>query len=338
MIEASPRELPEARPVWKSAGGKTRLLPELTRYAPRWFRRYFEPFAGGAALFFHLMAIDGLVSGAVLNDDNPHLANVYRMVAGVVEAVIAELETLQTWHRHGPAEAFKLAKAELNGSSTGFAGLRPGGRQLEDSLSPATPTPSLTRAAALALYLNRTGFNGLWRVNRAGHYNVPLGRYDHQTLDVVRANALRAAAGVLGRSDVEIRCGGYADGARDAGDGDFAFFDPPYAAVNATANFVGYTRNGFGEDEQRGLEMWARELATSGVHVMLSNADVPLVREIYGRPPWRIHAVTAARAINSKGDARGKVGEVIVTSYETGEAGDGESASRRVPAREPAKP
>jgi DNA adenine methylase len=267
-----------ASPIVKWVGGKTKLLPELLARMPESYGRYYEPFAGGAALFFRLAP-----KRAVLADSNPDLIGLYTVVARDVNAVIRRLQA----HRDAHDEAhYYDMRTRWND------------RDVEWS------TPE--RAAAF-IYLNKTCFNGLWRVNRAGAFNVPIGRYTDPPICV--PEALRAAQQVLSRA--EIRRADYRTAVRDAKAGDFLYFDPPYDPVTPTANFTSYTANAFGPDEQRALADTARELVARGCRVMLSNSDTPFIRSIY--KGFRVDRVKCARAINSNAAKRGDVDEVIVT-------------------------
>ncbi len=268
-----------AAPIVKWAGGKTRLLDQLGALRPRLFRRYFEPFLGGGALFFRLAP-----NNAVLSDQNADLINMYRCVAWNVEAVIRRLQIHKK--RHSEDHYYEI-RSWWNDRKA---------RQSD-----------VQRAAAF-LYLNKTCYNGLWRVNSKGLFNVPMGRYDDPPIcDPPR---LRAASLLLRRAD--LVSGQYADGAEPAAAGDFVYFDPPYHPLTATSNFTSYTQDSFTEDDQRELATVARRLTDRGCAVMISNSDTPFIRELYRG--FRIHRVEVARAINSKASARGAVHEVIVTN------------------------
>jgi DNA adenine methylase len=267
-----------ASPIVKWVGGKTKLLPELLARMPERFNRYYEPFAGGAALFFRLAP-----KRAVLADSNPDLIGLYTAVANNVEAVIKRLQG----HRDAHDEAhYYDMRARWNDRDQQWS------------------TPE--RAAAF-IYLTKTCFNGLWRVNRAGAFNVPIGRYTDPPICV--PDALRAAHQVLSRA--EIRRADYRTAVKDAKAGDFLYFDPPYDPVTTTANFTSYTADAFGPDEQRALAETARELVARGCQVMLSNSDTPFIRSIY--KGFRVERVKCPRAINSNAAKRGDVDEVIVT-------------------------
>lgn len=272
----------DAGPVVKWVGGKTRLLPELLERRPTTFRRYFEPFVGGAAMFFRLNPSD-----AVLSDCNPDLVNMYRCVAWNVEAVI---KRLRAHKRNHSTEHYYETRDRFNSTR-----------------GPRQGRTSVERAAAF-IYLNKTCYNGLWRVNSRGGFNVPMGRYTDPP--ICEPTRLRAASRVLQKARLEV--GSYADAVADAGAGDFVYFDPPYHPVSPTANFTSYTAGDFGEDDQRELASLVRHLDERGVHVMLSNSDTPFIRKLYRG--LRVDTVTCARAINSKASSRGAVNEVIVTN------------------------
>ncbi len=267
-----------ASPIVKWVGGKTKLLGELLARMPERYGRYYEPFAGGAALFFRLAP-----RRAVLADSNPDLIGLYTVVRSDVNAVIRRLQA----HRdqHDDAYYYEM-RARWNDRDTSWS------------------TPE--RAAAF-IYLNKTCFNGLWRVNRAGAFNVPIGRYTDPPICV--PEALRAAQHVL--SHAEIRRADYRTAVRDAKAGDFLYFDPPYDPVTTTANFTSYTADSFGPDEQRALADTARELVARGCQVMLSNSDTPFIRSLY--KGFRVDRVKCPRAINSNAAKRGDVDELIIT-------------------------
>ena len=267
-----------AHPIVKWVGGKTRLLPELLSRLPERFGRYYEPFAGGAALFFRVAP-----RRAVLADSNADLIGLYTAVAANVDAVIRRLEM---HHKAHDESHYYDMRAKWN----------------DRDVSWQTPE----RAAAF-IYLNKTCFNGLWRVNRAGAFNVPIGRYTDPPICV--PDALRAAHDVLSRA--ELRCADYRTAVADAKAGDFLYFDPPYDPVTPTANFTSYSADGFGPDDQRALADTARQLVARGCKVMLSNSDTPFIRSIY--KGFRVERVKCPRAINSNAAKRGDVDELLIT-------------------------
>jgi len=273
------RSRAEARPFLKWAGGKSQLLSELFARVPRSFGRYFEPFLGGGALFFALQS-NGHTVEAYLSDANAKLIDTYRAVRDEVETVIAELTTFAN-----DREAYYTVRA-----------MRP------DELGPAL-------RAARFIYLNKTCYNGLYRENQRGEFNVPFGRYKNPR--ICDAEKLRAAALTL--REVQLECHDFGKMLDMAKAGDFVYLDPPYDPLSATSSFTSYHEDGFGEEEQRRLAATVRELDRHGVYVVLSNSDTQLIRELY--KGLIVDDVQAARAINSKAERRGKIGELIVRNY-----------------------
>ncbi len=273
------RPLPDAvaSPVIKWVGGKSKLLPDLLSRMPERFGRYYEPFAGGAALFFRVAP-----ERALLADYNADLINLYTVIASDVGAVIKKLEL----HREQHSEAhYYDVRTRWNDREINWA--------------------TADRAATF-IYLNKTCFNGLWRVNRSGAFNVPIGRYVDPPICV--PDTLRAARNLLAR--VELKCCDYKTAVETAKRNDFLYFDPPYDPVAPTANFTSYTNQAFGPDQQRELAETARMLVARGCRVMLSNSDTPFIRSLY--KGFQIDRVKCSRAINSNASKRGEVDEVIV--------------------------
>lgn len=267
-------DAPHARPFLKWAGGKSQLLPEILARFPPAFRRYHEPFLGGGAVFFALAP-----ARATLSDINADLVAAYEALRDDVEGVIAELRQHRAEEEH-----YYRVRAQSSASLGRAAG------------------------AARTIFLNRTCYNGLYRVNSKGEFNVPYGRYAHPT--ICNADNLRLAAIAL--QNVELRCENALAVGALAARGDLVYFDPPYDPLSTTSSFTSYARGGFGRDEQAALADVFGTLAERGVHVVLSNSDTPLIRDLYAR--FRIESVYARRAINSRADRRGHVREVIVTA------------------------
>lgn len=243
---------------------------------PRTFRCYYEPFFGGGALFFHLAP-----PRAVVSDLNADLMNMYCCVAESVEGVMERLEVLRSRHSK---EHYYIIRDQWND------------RNGESDIA----------RAAMFIYLNKTNFNGLWRVNKKGKFNVPIGNYKNPRIFDV--DQMRAAAALLQKAD--LRTGSYQEVVKDAGPGDLVYFDPPYVPLSATSDFTSYTVTGFGPVDQRELAQVARELANRGCYVIASNHETPLIRQLYaGAEITRVHCV---RTINSKADGRGAVAEVII--------------------------
>lgn len=250
----------------------------LSAHAPLSFGRYHEPFVGGGALFFNLAHRRMLPRGAVLSDNNERLVRAYRGVRDEVEDVIIHLASYP--HDKG----FYLAMRERS----------------VDSLSDA-------EAAAWLIYVNRTGFNGLYRVNQKNQFNVPFGDYTNPR--ICDADNLRACSRAL--AGVELRCEPFDLVGERAESGDFVYFDPPYVPLSTTSSFTSYTASGFGPAHQQKLANVARSLKARGVHVLLSNSSAPLVRELY-REGFSTHEVKAARSVNSRGSGRGKIVELLM--------------------------
>lgn len=293
-----------SRPLLKWAGGKRQLLPVLRTLYPARFRRYIEPFFGSGAVFFDLHA-GGLLAGreARLVDANPDLVGCYRMLRDRTDAVIRELELLAEQHRAG-GEAFfyEVRDARFNPARTGAR---------------VNYTPQL---AAMLIYLNRTGFNGLFRLNRRGEFNVPAGRYVNPS--ICDATHLRSVAHALQQRGVSIELGSFERSIATAGRGDFVYCDPPYEPLSRTSSFASYTALGFTGDDQRRLQRAVVAAAKRGAHVVLSNSTAPLIVSLYmsaeaQRAGLVLQRVPARRAINSRAAMRGPVDEVVVTNAAT---------------------
>jgi DNA adenine methylase len=269
---------PVASPVIKWVGGKTKLLPALIERMPDHFERYYEPFAGGAAMFFRVAP-----ERALLADSNPDLIGLYTCLTRDVAGVIRKLEHHRTAHSE---DHYYTTRTRWNDRERSW---------------------TTADRAATFIYLNKTCFNGLWRVNRAGAFNVPIGRYTDPPICV--PEALRAASTLLGRA--RLLCGDFRHAVADARRGDFIYFDPPYDPVTQTANFTSYTAGSFGAEHQRALADTARSLVARGCQVMLSNSDTPFIRSLY--KGFQIDRVKCARAINSNAAKRGDVDELIIT-------------------------
>jgi len=278
------------KPIVKWAGGKSRLLPELqsrVRAARGGIRTYAEPFAGGAALFFALAGerLEGKrkrrpFERAVLSDRNEDLVACYRAVRDDVDAVI---EALQQYRYD----------AELYYAT----------RELDPSRM------SEVERGARLIFLNRTCFNGLWRVNASGKFNVPFGR--HANPRIVDKERLEAASRALQGVDIEVA--DFCKTTRDLGESDFVYFDPPYVPVSETADFTSYASGGFGSDDQARLVAEFRALRARGVRAMISNADTEETRALYADFP--VYVVRAPRLINRDATKRGDTNELLVLNW-----------------------
>lgn len=275
-------------PILKWAGGKRQLLSEITALFPTSYDAYHEPFVGGGAVFFHLDPDVGTI-----NDLNARLTTFYEIVRDHPEALITENKT----HEHAE-EYFYEARSEFN-----------------EFLSKSTKThEERVREASLLLYLNRTCFNGLYRENSDGEFNVPFGQYTNP--DWVQEQRIRKVSRVLQGTEVFNTDFEYV--VEEASDGDLVYFDPPYQPVSKTADFNSYHADGFDRDDQRRLRDVAVELAEQNVSVLLSNS--PPVTELYEEyDAFSVTYVDATRAINSDASDRGEVAEVLITNVPSDE-------------------
>jgi len=263
----------------KWAGGKRQLLDAILRRVPGSIDTYFEPFLGGGAVFFALSNRKAYKK-AVISDRNHDLIDTYRGIRDHVDEVIRLL------------------------------GMMPYDRDFyyrERKKNPAA-LPAAERAARI-IYLNHTCYNGLYRVNRSGQFNVPFGSYKRPT--ILDEPLLRAVSRCLKR--VAIRESDFTDAARLAGPDDFVYFDPPYYPLSDTACFTAYDNCPFGHEEQERLAMLMRELKHRGVKALLSNSDVKATRKLYRG--MRLDRILAGRPINSRGDRRGPIPELLVRNY-----------------------
>ena len=269
---------PEASPFLKWAGGKAQLLAQLSPFFPSEFGTYFEPFLGGGAVFFHLRP-----DRAILADSNPELINVFQVVRDDPEGLLAALDRHYP-HRKSETYFYKVRKqnpAEL----------------------------SVVERAARTIFLNKTCYNGLWRVNAKGEFNVPFGKYKNPNL--YSAENIAATSALLHGKIVTI--GDYRVICEYARKDDFVYLDPPYQPLSATASFTGYTVEAFGESEQKELAVVFRKLDEHGCKVMLSNSATDSVKNLY--QGYRLGRVQAKRAINSQASGRGAIDEFLIMNY-----------------------
>jgi DNA adenine methylase len=272
-------------PILKWAGGKRQLLSELTRRLPDRWDTYFEPFIGGGALLVEL-ANQGRLGRAVIGDMNPELVNLYRVVKRDPEELSCALSDEKF---RNDEESFRRLRSEFN------------------ALIGTRKHP--VDRAALFVYLNKHSYNGLWRVNRQGHYNVPFGKYAR--LNLPSSQNLRTFSRML--AEVTLMHADFGRIIRTAKPGDFVYLDPPYHPLSKTACFTDYTTGGFSYEDQKRLATVFRRLSDKGVRLMLSNSSMPEITDLYDG--FSIHTVTARRFINCNGCKRSGISELIVTNY-----------------------
>lgn len=283
-----------AQPFLKWAGGKAKLAPLVAERAPAEFARYHEPFLGAGAVFFALASDRPLP--AYLNDANAELIATFTVVRDATTELIEQLE--------------ELSEAYLRCDSDGRAAYYYRVRALD-------PTEPVSRAARL-IFLNRTCYNGLYRVNSRGKFNVPHGRYKQPT--IVQSDRLWAAAKALANADLAAI--DFAAACDRAEPGDFVYFDPPYQPLSRTSNFTAYTHLDFGPEDQERLRDTFEALTRRGVAALLSNSDHEFVRELYCGRGYTLETVTMSRAINSKGSGRAPVPELLISNRDRAEVRD----------------
>lgn len=269
-------------PVLKWVGGKRQLIDVYEPLLPRKITSYCEPFVGGGALLFHLQP-----SMAFINDINAELMLVYSVIRDNVEELIAELK-------------------KYKNDAKFFYAVRDWDRDREKYLS-----LSDTERAARILYLNKTCYNGLYRVNNAGEFNAPFGRYRHP--NIVNETGLRAVNLYFRNNDIVFSATDYRESLNKITAETFVYLDPPYDPVSDTASFTGYVKGGFSREDQINLRKWCDELDGRGIKFMLSNSATSFIMEQYAK--YDIVTVKAKRAINSVGSRRGNVDEVVVRNY-----------------------
>lgn len=274
------RESTKVKPFLKWAGGKGRVLKLLTPLLPPDVKnlRYIEPFVGGGAMFFHLEP-----ETSILNDINAKLMACYRQVRDNLQGVLELLEPMTAEHSE---ERYLMRRDWFNRSTVGYSA-----------------------NAALFIYLNKTCFNGLYRENKNGKFNVPSGKYEKP--EVYDAEHLKHCSTLLSRAELE--CGSFIGAMKWAGKGDFVYLDPPYDPVSEEQHFTSYHESGFGKKDQHDLYVAAVQASARGAKVMISNADTEYVRTLYDE--FKINSISESRSVSCNGKKRQKVGALVITNY-----------------------
>jgi DNA adenine methylase len=270
------------QPFLKWAGGKRQLLSEIRKLIPNQFNQYYEPFLGGGAVLFDLQP-----KNAVANDYNKQLINVYKCIKNHVNELLEELKK----HPNEKHHYYKIREFDRHYN---FITL-----------------PNISKAARI-IYLNKTCYNGLFRVNSHGQFNVPFGRYKNPK--IANEPVLKAVHEYLNTNNIKLLSQDFAESVKNAQAGDFVYFDPPYHPVSQTASFTGYTLDGFDENEQKRLKKVCDELNTKNVYFLLSNSATKFILDLYSN--YKIETIGVRRNINSAADKRGKIQEVLVRNYE----------------------
>ena len=299
------------RPLLKWAGGKRQLLPVLAEHYPPTFSRYIEPFMGSAAVFFDLLNSGRLARRAiVLADVNPDLIGCYRMLRDRPEAVIRALNGLARGYRIGGTDHYyEVRDTRFNPLRAALQARASAPGDVADMYTPGL--------AAMLIFLNRTGFNGLFRLNRSGGFNVPAGRYTNPR--ICDEAHLRSVAAALATPGVTIALQSFDRTLDDAGAGDFVYCDPPYAPLSRTSSFANYTADGFTAFDQRRLQQKVVAACKRGAFVVVSNSSAAEILNTYTAPEAQragleVRPVSARRAINSKASSRGPINELIISN------------------------
>ena len=274
-------------PVVKWVGGKRQLLSDMVPLLPKKISTYVEPFIGGGALLFHLQP-----SKAIINDYNSELMNVYTVIKEHPNELILSLEN----HRDNNSEEYFYEIRSLDREKN-FS-------QLSD-----------VDKASRILYLNKTGYNGLFRVNKAGQLNVPYGRYKNPA--IVNETTIKAVSNYFNSSNIKLLNGDYKNALKGLRNGAFVYFDPPYMPISSSSSFTGYTESGFNYDKQVELRDECLKLHSKGIKFLQSNSYSKEILKLYSDTNiFKIEVVKAKRSINSKADKRGEISEVLIYNYE----------------------
>lgn len=273
-----------AAPVVKWVGGKRQLLPQILPLIPKRMTAYCEPFLGGGAVLFALQP-----KRALVNDLNQDLITVYRVIKEDADALIEHLSR----HENTPEYFYRIR--DLDRDKEAYAAM------------------SDVEKASRLLYLNKTCYNGLFRVNASGAFNSPYGHYRRP--NIVNEQTIRGVSRYFNACDITFFSGDFASVLEQVPKGGFVYLDPPYDPVSDTASFTGYNRGGFGREEQLRLKECCDALTARGVKFLLSNSATPFIRELYGS--YRVSIVQARRAVNSVASRRGAIEEVLVRNYGT---------------------
>lgn len=271
-------------PFLKWVGGKRQIMPAIVDHLPNNISKleYIEPFVGGGAVLFHLQP-----KKAIINDFNSELINVYEVIKNDVESLIIDLKK----HKNEPDYFYSIRGIDRTDKF--------------DSLS------KIERASRI-IYLNKTCFNGLYRVNNAGEFNAPFGRYKNP--NIVNEPTLKAVNKYLNNNKIELLNGDYTTALKLARKNSIVYLDPPYHPISENSNFTGYVQGGWGEDDQVRLKETCDELNSKQIKFLLSNSSSSFIKDLY--KDYSISIVKANRAINSNGANRGEVEEVLIWNYE----------------------
>lgn len=280
-----------AKPFVKWVGGKGKLVPELEKYFPKKFNRYFEPFVGGGALFYEVIQKNNIVFSSI-NDINKKLIVTYKQIQQDPKKIISLLKNIENEYK----------KLSLEEQKEYFYTIRK--KYNKESLDNIT-------IAVYLIFLNKTCFNGMYRENSKGEYNIPFG--DQKNPTICDEKNILAVSKCL--KNTEINNLSFEEAVEKCKKGDYIYFDPPYYPINATSSFTSYSKNSFGPREQEKLRNVFIKLARKGCFVMLSNSNTDFIKEIYKEYKDYFKYIYATRSINSNGNKRGKILEIVITNY-----------------------
>lgn len=282
MIKSNKNKL--VTPFLKWVGGKRQLIPTLVEHLPKNIKelKYFEPFIGGGAVLFHLQP-----ENAIINDFNSELINVYNVIKHNLDELLIDLKK----HKNNADYFYQIRALDRNDSFKNLS--------------------SIERASRV-IYLNKTCFNGLYRVNNAGEFNAPFGRYKNP--NIVNEPTLKAVNNFLNKNKIILKCSDYQDVLSDTDQKSFVYLDPPYHPISESSNFTGYVQGGWDMFDQIRLREACDQLNDRGVKFLLSNSSAQFIKDQYKN--YSIFTVKATRSINSNGSDRGEVDEVIIKNYE----------------------
>ena len=269
-------------PFLKWVGGKRQIIPAISKILPKRITNYYEPFVGGGALIFHLQP-----KKAVINDFNEELINVYKTIKDNVEELIIDLKS----HKNESDYFYNIRSLDRGNEYSNLSNIQ---------------------KASRVIYLNKTCYNGLYRVNSSGEFNSPFGKYKNP--NIINEVTLRAVNGYLNSNKINILNKDFEEVVIGIKKGEFVYFDPPYDPVSKSSNFTGYVQGGFDMQDQIRLRDLCEKLNQKGVKFLLSNSATPFIEDLY--KDFEITYVKANRFINSKANKRGEIDEVLVKNYE----------------------
>jgi DNA adenine methylase len=273
---------PLVQPVLKWAGGKRQLIPEIRKYIPKELTTYYEPFIGGGAVLFYLQP-----KKAVINDFNSELINLYIVIRDNVDELILDLKN----HKNEVDYFYYIRGLDRTDEFKNLSNIQ---------------------RASRTIYLNKTCYNGLFRVNQSGEFNTPFGKYKNP--NIINDITLKAVSNYLNNNDIKLFNLDFEEAIKGIKKGSFVYFDPPYYPISDTSSFTGYTLDGFGKEEQERLKKLCDKLTEKNIKFLLSNSSAPFILDLY--KDYKIQYVGANRNINSNSIKRGEINEIMVRNYE----------------------